>query len=104
MLVTVAIALLQSARDRLCDDSKRLLGHLLRRAENWHEAVPLWEELASQGCVESIERLAKYHEHVSRDIEAALYYCEQLPGSRTDILRRNRLCNKRGSLSQRFVL
>lgn len=86
-----ALALLRSERDGLCDDSKRLLAQLLRRSENWGEALPIWEELAHQGCVESTERLAKYHEHVSKDIEAALHFCEQLPGSRADIHRRNRL-------------
>lgn len=89
-----AIAVLQSTRGRLCDDSKRLLGQLFRRAENWNEAVPLWEELASQGCVESIERLAKFHEHVSKDLTRAWQYCERLPGANSDIRRRNRLREK----------
>lgn len=89
-----AIALLQSQTAVLCDDSKRLLAHLQRRAENWAESVPLWEGLADKGCVESIERLAKYHEHVSKDLEAAWVYCGQLPGSRADHHRRNRLREK----------
>ncbi len=89
-----AVALLQRGMARLCDDSKRLLAQLLRRDGNWNEAVPIWEELAQQGCVESIERLAKYHEHVSKDLEAAWYYCEHLPGSSADNHRRNRLREK----------
>ena len=89
-----ALTLLQGERDGLCDDGKRLLAQLLRRDENWPEAVPIWEDLADKGCIESLERLAKYHEHVSRDFKAALHYCEQLPGSPTDIHRRNRLCRK----------
>jgi hypothetical protein len=89
-----AMALLQSALDGLCDDGKRLLAHLLRREENWTEAVPIWEGLAEKGCIDSLERLAKYHEHVSKDLAAALHYCERLPGSLADIHRRNRLHKK----------
>lgn len=89
-----AQALLQSDRDRLCDDSRRLLAHLLRRAEKWAEAVPIWKGLADKGCVESLERLAKYHEHVSKDLEAAWYYCNRLPGSKADRHRQNRLLKK----------
>ena len=89
-----AVALLRSAMETLCDDSRRLLAHLLRRDGNWDEAVPIWEGLAQQGCVDSIERLAKYHEHVSKDLETAWRYSERLPGSRADNHRRNRLREK----------
>lgn len=89
-----ALAFLQQHRERLCDDGRRLLAHLLRRADNWTGAVPIWEALAKQGCMESIERLAKYHEHISRDLQAAWQYCEQLPGSSADLHRRNRLREK----------
>ena len=86
-----AMQLLVEHRERLCDDGKRLLGYLYRRAERWEEAVPIWEELASRQCIESIERLAKYHEHVSKDLHAALYYCKRLPGSKHDSHRLARL-------------
>jgi hypothetical protein len=89
-----ALALLQSEWDGLCDDGKRLLAQLLRRDENWGEALPIWEGLADKGCVESLERLAKYHEHVSKDLAAALHYSDRLPGSRADRHRQNRLRNK----------
>jgi len=89
-----ALALLQDERESLCDDGRRLMAQLLRREENWGEALPIWEGLADKGCVESLERLAKYHEHVSKDLEAALHYCERLPGSAADIHRRTRLQKK----------
>jgi hypothetical protein len=89
-----ALRLLRSYRKMLCDEGKRLLGYLLRRAECWDEAVPLWEELASRGCIDSIERLAKYHEHISRDLHAALHYCKKLPGSSQDNRRLTRLETK----------
>jgi hypothetical protein len=89
-----ALALLQSHQDRLCADSSRLLAHLFRRTERWMAAVPIWEALAKQGCVESIERLAKYHEHISKDLQVAWQYCAQLPGSTADRHRQKRLQEK----------
>lgn len=91
---TDALHLLQTHRDRLCDDGKWLLGYLLRRAEHWSEAVQLWEELAMKECVDSIERLAKYHEHISKDLHTALRYCDRLPGSIQDGKRRTRIVRK----------
>ena len=91
---TEALCLLQDNRESLCDDGKRLLGYLLRRAERWVDAVNLWEELSSRGCVDSIERLAKYHEHISKDLHTALHYCMRLPGSKQDAHRRTRIEEK----------
>jgi uncharacterized protein YprB with RNaseH-like and TPR domain len=76
-----ALALLKSTAQLLDDKGKRLLADLARREEDWVLAVRLWEELASCGCKGSAEQLAKYHEHVSQDLEVARRYCEQLkPG------------------------
>jgi len=71
--------LLQSHGDRLCNDGKRLLGQLLRVAGDWQGAVAIWETLAAGGCRDSLERLAKYHEHISKDLAAARRCCSQLP-------------------------
>jgi uncharacterized protein YprB with RNaseH-like and TPR domain len=76
-----ARAFLQSHADSLCDNGRRLLGQLLRRAGCWQQAVPIWEALAARGCSDSIERLAKYHEHISKDLAAARRCCELLPAS-----------------------
>jgi uncharacterized protein len=77
-----AYTLLKSTPQPLDHRGKRLLGQLARRAEEWVLAVSLWEELASQGCRDSAEQLAKYHEYVSQDLEVARRYCQQLkPGS-----------------------
>jgi uncharacterized protein len=84
---TEAYALLKATPQPLSDRGKRLLAHLARRAEDWSLAVGLWETLAKQGCRDSAEQLAKYHEYVSRDLAVARRYCEQLkPG--TDQARR----------------
>ena len=99
-----ALSLLRAHREILCDDGKRLLGYLLRRAEQWDEVVPLWEELVTRNCVDSIERLAKYHEHISKDLHTALHYCDRLPGSKQDSRRRNRLEEKLRRYFQQHVL
>jgi uncharacterized protein len=77
-----AYALLRSTSQPLDDRGKRLLAQLARRAEEWTLALRLWEELASRGCRDSAEQLAKYHEYVSRDLAVARRYCQQLkPGA-----------------------
>jgi len=62
-----------------CSEGQRLLARLARRAGNWTEAIAIWQGLSAGGCAESIEHLAKYHEHVSHDLAKALRYCERLP-------------------------
>jgi hypothetical protein len=83
--------LLQSHNDALCDDGQRLLGHLLRRAADWPQAVAVWETLAERGCTDSMERLAKYHEHISKDLTAARRCCEALPVNGAQRYRRRRI-------------
>jgi hypothetical protein len=56
--------------------------------------VRLWQELAATGCTESIERLAKYHEHISQDLAAAQHYSERLPAETRHQQRRLRLAEK----------
>jgi uncharacterized protein YprB with RNaseH-like and TPR domain len=86
--------LLQSYSGALCDDSKRLLAHLLRRAGDWPAAITLWETLAARGCTDSLERLAKYHEHISKDLAAARRYCAGLPDDAAREHRRSRIDSK----------
>jgi uncharacterized protein YprB with RNaseH-like and TPR domain len=86
--------LLVSHEDKLCDDGRRLLARLARRAGYWPQAVALWETLAAAGCSDSLERLAKYHEHVSNDLTAAWRYCNMLPGNPDQQQRRRRIERK----------
>ena len=72
---TAARDLLEAHANRLCADGRRLLGGYYRRAGDWTRAVATWEELAATGCTDSRERLAKYHEHISKDLAAARRYC-----------------------------
>lgn len=83
--------LLHAHSGQLCDAGKRLLARLLSRAGCWLQAVALWETLAARGCTDSIERLAKYHEHVSKDLAAAQRCCELLPNRTADRHRRQRI-------------
>ena len=89
-----ALELLLSHSDRLCNDGKRLLGTLARRAGDWALAVKWWEELAASGCTDSIERLAKYHEHIRKDLVLAKHYGEKLPLSNARSHRLERLNRK----------
>jgi uncharacterized protein YprB with RNaseH-like and TPR domain len=89
-----ARTLLLSHGDILCDDGKRLLGRLLRLAGDWQGAVAIWETLADIGCSDSMERLAKYHEHVSKDLAAARRCCTRLPHSPAQQQRRDRIDRK----------
>ncbi len=86
--------LLQTCTEALCDDGKRLLGHLLRRAGDWQQAINIWEALAARGCTDSLERLAKYHEHISKDLAAARRYCAGLPDDAAREHRRSRIDSK----------
>jgi uncharacterized protein YprB with RNaseH-like and TPR domain len=89
-----AVLLLKSSTGLLDAKGKMLLADLSRRAEDWSLAVSLWEELASHGCKDSAEQLAKYHEHVSKDIEVARRYCELLKPSTNKSRRLQRLEEK----------
>jgi len=86
--------LLQANADSLDADGRRLLGRYCRRAGEWTQAVAIWEGLAAAGCSDSLEHLAKYHEHVSRDLAAARRCCERLPGDAAQAHRRRRLERK----------
>jgi uncharacterized protein YprB with RNaseH-like and TPR domain len=91
---THARQLLQSHEESLCDDGQRLLGHLLRRAGHWPQAIAVWEALAAKGCADSLERLAKYHEHISKDLAKAKRCCERLPRSAARAHRSQRIERK----------
>ncbi len=49
-----------------------------RRKGDWKQATRLWHQIAEQDHPEALERLAKYYEHVARDMEAALSFTERL--------------------------
>lgn len=86
-----ALSLLEANVDCLPDDGKRLLAELHRRNARWEQAISLWQALADSNCVIATERLAKYHEHVSKDLVAAWGYCQRLPSDSQSEHRRRRV-------------
>lgn len=89
-----AFELLTQHRDKLNPEGKRLLAHFLKKKRNWTTAAELWRELAAERCVESLENLAKYHEHIKKDCERALFFCEKLPHTPAQAHRKTRLIKK----------
>ncbi len=89
-----AYALLKRERQWLPPSGMRLLGRLARRCGDWELAVDTWQALAEHGCRNAIEQLAKYHEHMSKDLRNAKYYCEKLPVNDDQRRRLNRIANK----------
>jgi uncharacterized protein YprB with RNaseH-like and TPR domain len=101
-----ARGVLERHLEHLDSDGRRLLGHYCRRAGDWTRAATIWEALAAGGCTDSMERLAKYHEHISRDLLAARRCCAHLPANRANEHRRRRIESKlsrRCSSHQRSV-
>lgn len=88
--------LLEAHRPELDGEGLRQLAQLYRRIEAWDGACEIWEALAGQGCTESLERLAKYHEHIRRDYPRALRFAERLPEGEASRHRRHRLRAKLG--------
>lgn len=67
-----AYASLLGCRERLEDRALLELARMARRRGEWAVAVGIWQMLASADHPEALERLAKYHEHVTGEIETAL--------------------------------
>ena len=86
-----AIYLLEKCRASLDDKALLELAWLYRRQEQWPTAKAIWEPLAEQGNAEAREWLAKYYEHVVKDIQQALAYAYALPDQDSHRHRRKRL-------------
>ncbi|WP_316364873.1 ribonuclease H-like domain-containing protein [Candidatus Thiodiazotropha sp. CDECU1] len=89
-----AYALLKRHRHTLPLSGKRLLGRLARRFGDWGLATETWDALSQMGCRSATEQLAKYYEHISRDLKRAQHYCERLPIDADQQRRLNRIVNK----------
>jgi uncharacterized protein YprB with RNaseH-like and TPR domain len=73
-----ARSLLAAARRTLDPRGLHLLATLWRRAECWEEARSVWHQLAGAQDQEAIACLAKYHEHVVEDLDAAWFWAQRL--------------------------
>lgn len=92
-----ALALLEAAEPDLSDAGRLELAELLRRKGCWDRACAIWQEQADRGCMHSVERLAKYHEHIRRDWQRALVFAGRLPAGGDRDRRVERLRAKLGT-------
>lgn len=83
--------LLEDCRDVLTEKALLELAWLYRREDDWESARDIWEPLAEQGSHEAREWLAKYYEHVAKDIRQALDHASVLPDQACHAQRRKRL-------------
>jgi uncharacterized protein YprB with RNaseH-like and TPR domain len=86
--------LLRARIDVADDRAKAYLAQLLQKSGDWQDAALLWQQLAKGDHTEALERLAKYHEHISKNLVAAHHYCRQLPESQARTHRLKRLQRK----------
>ena len=83
--------LLEQCREGLCDKGLLELAWLYRRDNDWEQARTIWEPLAEAGSSEAREWLAKYYEHVAKDLKQALDHAYALPEQDCHDQRRKRL-------------
>lgn len=89
-----AVELLERDRDALSHGALHLLARLQRRSGNLSYAYGIWRELAMHEDLAAIEQLAKYYEHVRKDLDAALRWASRLPVSDARSVRLERLMRK----------
>jgi uncharacterized protein YprB with RNaseH-like and TPR domain len=96
-----ALTLLDGHREVLGQAGLLELARLYRRAGQWPQACAIWQGLAGSGQATAVEELAKYHEHVARDLDRAMDYAGRLGQGPEHDHRRQRLARKlalRGSI------
>jgi hypothetical protein len=91
-----ACQLLQDRAAHLDERNKGFLAKLLQKRGDWNGATQIWKALAKSGCPDATERLAKYYEHIRKDILMAHHYCLLLPESHARLHRLRRLSRKVG--------
>ncbi len=95
-----AYGLLSAQRSNLSREGLLELAAMHRRRREWDAAAAIWRPLAEEGCMESLERLAKYYEHVERDYVRALGLTQRLIAAAGEDVRyqrrRGRLLGKLG--------
>jgi hypothetical protein len=73
-----ALLQLQTHQERLTVTGLLELARLYRRRQAWESALSIWHRLARQDCLEALERLAKYYEHIQPDLYTALRLTRRL--------------------------
>lgn len=96
--VQYAIEHLTGAWGALDETALLFLAKLHRRQRQDERALAIWMSLRENNCVRGIEALAKYHEHVMYELEAALEFAEELlrlePATDIHIRRQARLSQR----------
>ena len=85
---------LSANRYRLEDEASLALARLARRAGDYALAVDIWRELAGIDHPEALEHLAKYHEHVERNLPRALAVTRRLLDLEPDEARHLHRCSR----------
>jgi uncharacterized protein YprB with RNaseH-like and TPR domain len=75
---TAAYEFLLKHRDQLDSEASLELARFARRRRHWPVAIDSWKLLAERDHPQAIECLAKYYEHVDRDLTRALRLTERL--------------------------
>lgn len=76
--VSLAGGLCKSRGLRLSEQQPFNCNLFARHQRQDEQAIAIWMRLGENNCVRGIEALAKYHEHVTHEIEAALEFAEEL--------------------------
>jgi uncharacterized protein YprB with RNaseH-like and TPR domain len=96
--IQYAIDHLTGAWGGLDEAALLFLAKLHRHQRQDEQAIAIWMHLGENKCVRGIEALAKYHEHVTHELEAALALAEELlrlePAMDIHIRRQARLCQR----------
>lgn len=64
-------ALSNSMTEDLYWDTLERFSFLLKRLEEWEQAIPFWEKAAENNALYAVEELAKYYEHRVKDLNTA---------------------------------
>ncbi len=93
----IALKMLERGRAGLSHRGLMELARLWRNLGEWQRACEVWWLLSNAGNDAATEQLAKYHEHVIRDIETALWLSGRLVESEGSRRRCRRLTGKLSS-------
>jgi len=53
------------------------LGYSLKKQQKWEEAIPFWENASKKNNIEACIELAKYYEHISKEIIKAIKWTQK---------------------------
>lgn len=96
----IALKMLERGRAGLSHRGLLELAGLWRNLGEWQRACEVWWLLSNAGNDAATEQLAKYHEHVVRDFETALWLSGRLANSEASRRRCSRLTGKLSTVNR----